>query len=113
MVSSEVNPLTGSVIVHYVPDRIDGQAIMQVLRVQGHCGPEVTTPVLETSNAWALRPAGSHDTPEMAPPFPPISLATLGTFLGVAGVALGKVVVGKLVEKAVERSAMALIGAIL
>lgn len=79
----------------------------------GPLRPRGDHPSTGDSNAWALRPAGSHDTPEMAPPFPPISLATLGTFLGVAGVALGKVVVGKLVEKAVERSAMALIGAIL
>jgi len=113
VISSEVNLLTGSITILYDPDRINGRAIVRVLSAQGHCSPEAAIPVLEVPSAWALVPAGTHEVAQMAPLFSPISLATVGTLLGVAGMALGKMLIGKLVEKAVERSAVALIGAIL
>jgi len=90
--SLEVNPLTGSLTISYDRDQIDGPQIMAALHRHGYCR--------------------QHETPT-ALPSEPATPRVLDKIIGNAGSTVGKMVLGMLVEKAVERSAVALIGALL
>jgi hypothetical protein len=90
--SCEVNPLTGSLIVGYDRHRLDGQGIISLLHRHGYCQAHAGPSAVYT-------PAATH--------------TALDGLIGSAGSTIGKMVLGTLVEKAVERSAVALIGALL
>jgi hypothetical protein len=85
VVSCEVKTLTGSVVACYDSAVVSAQTILGVLEAEGF----ITGPAGRVDNRSAVRPA-----------------------VGIAG-RIGKAAVGVLVEKLVERSAVALIGAIL
>jgi copper chaperone CopZ len=85
----EASALTGSIVVHYDKDLIDSDAILGALRQQGYLD--------------AMTVSGAAGPDEKAV-FPAAS--------GV-GEALGKALFGVLVEKAIERSALALVAALI
>lgn len=81
----DVNTLTGSITVKYDARRLSAAALLHVLCQGGYCDPSATP---------------GHD-------------GYLQLAAARAGHVVGKMVFGMVVEKAVERSAMALIAAIL
>jgi copper chaperone CopZ len=90
VIAVEVSTLTGSVVVNYDRDRLDAQRILETLQAYGH---------LEVPTTGAMiAAAGDAAAAERA--------ATIGQ-------SFGKAIFGVLVEKALERSAVALIGAII
>jgi copper chaperone CopZ len=91
--SCEVNPLTGSLTVGYDRHQLDGQRIIALLHQHGYCQAQA-----HAVPAGGYAPVGTH--------------TALDGIIGSAGSTLGKVVIGTLVEKAVERSAVALIAAL-
>lgn len=85
--SVEVNPVTGSVIVNYDKHVLDPFAMLSTLKLHGY----IDSAALGTRNEeGALYTAASK-----------------------VGEAFGKAVFGALVDKAIERSAMALVGALI
>jgi copper chaperone CopZ len=82
---AEVNPLTGSVTVHYDKTVTSSQQILARLEQHGHYDPQ--------------RALGADDYLQRA--------------ASRAGDALGRALFGMAVEKAVERSAVALVAALL
>lgn len=84
--SCEVNPITGSVLVRYDEMVISAYGVLDLLRRGGYIGPGIDL----HSRDQALE----------------------GTVSGV-GKMVSKAVMGALVERVVERSAVALVGAIL
>lgn len=94
VLSHEVNPVTGSILVHYDRDLVCAHNIMSSLTEAGHVHAEAAS--------------------RLAPPASPGTAAVVsGRTLYNATGAVGKAVVGVVVEKIVERSAFALVGALL
>lgn len=92
ILNSEVNPLTGSLTLSYDHHRLEGQEIIAFLQANGYC----------QSQAWTPPPRAAAPT-----------YSALDGFIENTGATLGKMLLGALMEKAVERSAGALIGALL
>ncbi len=90
----KVNGLTGSIVIHYDHDANIAEAIVSNLRSEGLLSAETRIPagLSKASGRWKL----------------PVSAVG-----GSVGKRVGKKVVDILVEKAVQRSAVALIGALL
>jgi hypothetical protein len=83
--AARANTVTGSLTLTYQRDGVEAETILQALAERGYYQPELVQ-------------HADHQLPAMA---------------GRAGDMLGKALFGMAVEKAVERSAFALIGAIL
>jgi hypothetical protein len=88
--SAQANTVTGSLLISYDPDSTSPDALLQILKGAGCCAGSLVLPNRETSVADRVVDS-----------------------LSGTGDAFGKAVVGVLVEKMVERSAVALIGAVL
>lgn len=86
VLSHEVNTITGSILVNYDVNATDSDTIMALLKNEGYVDPEAS--VQRSAN-----PARNSNNK-------------------LAG-SIGKAVFGVVVEKVVERSAVALIGAVL
>lgn len=86
-----VNLTTGSVTIHYDHQTFDARAILQALQRQGLLEAPLPVPAKAAS-----RPGGALDRA-----------------VGQAAETLGKALVDRLMEKAVERAAMAVIAAVL
>ncbi|ADE14540.1 conserved hypothetical protein [Nitrosococcus halophilus Nc 4] len=91
---AEVNPVTGSILVAYHRERTQPQAILQALHDHGYCRQLVTMPPVSAASSKQ-------------------KVQTTGKAVGQVGEKFGKAVLDVVVEKMVERSAVALIGAIL
>jgi cation transport ATPase len=87
--STEVNTLTGSVVIHYEKDTVSSDAILDVLRLNGYVDSTASTGQSDAQGQFVL---------------PTVSKV---------GEAFGKAVFGVLIEKALERSAVALLAAII
>jgi hypothetical protein len=90
VMGADANTVTGSLLVSYDKDRTCPRELLETLKRAGCCTDSVQLPDGVKSTAGRLSDS-----------------------LTGAGDAVGKAVVGVLVEKVVERSAFALIGAIL
>ncbi|MGD2075138.1 MAG: heavy-metal-associated domain-containing protein [Gammaproteobacteria bacterium] len=90
VVSVLTNTVTGSLLIGYDPGQVQPDQLIQALKRAGCCADSTRLP--DTAAPWAHR---------------------LSSSLAGAGQTAGKAVVGVLVEKMVERSAIALIGAVL
>lgn len=95
---AEIKLVTGSLIVTYDREMIHPQAILQALYDHGHCGSVV--PMLPASVASSKRKVQIRGT----------TVAQAGRGFGKA---LSKAVLDAVMEKMLQRSAAALIGAIL
>jgi hypothetical protein len=109
LLSYEVNNLTGSLIVYYDPALTQGETILAFLGRHGFLGQETTIGLMQPG-VKAIMPS----LPTSA------GTATLKTsepivvnFGASMGKAFGKAVFGLALEKLVERSAVALVSAIL
>jgi len=89
VLAAETNTVTGSLLITYDRDRTCPRELLETLKRAGCCGDSVQLPAAEGG-------AGRFS----------VSLTDTGA-------AVGKAVVGVLVEKMVERSAFALVGALL
>ncbi|MEW6765868.1 MAG: HMA2 domain-containing protein [Pseudomonadota bacterium] len=89
----QVNRLTGSIVIHYERDAMIAEVVVDHLRAEG------------------LLDIRADDTPKRAEAWKGVKVDK--GRMASAGGKVGKKVVNILVEKAVERSAVALIGAIL
>jgi copper chaperone CopZ len=87
IVSAEANPVTGSVIINYDKNGLDPAVVLTALRAHGYIDAAGT---VASDGSSAVHRAASK-----------------------VGEALGKAVFGALVDKAIERSAMALVGALI
>jgi Heavy metal associated domain 2 len=85
----ETSALTGSIVVHYGKDLRDSDSILSTLRQQGYLDA-VTAPATGGPDEKAVFPAVS-----------------------AVGEAFGKALFGALVEKVIERSALALVAALI
>jgi len=83
--SARVNALTGSITVNYQKDVVSAETIFGALALRGYHRPDVVRSSDARLNDWATK----------------------------VGSAAGKAIFGLALEKAVEHSAMALIGALL
>jgi hypothetical protein len=86
----QVNSVTGSVLIGYDKEAIKADVIIELLKQHGYCGHAAELPIAR---------GGAADTLTQA--------------LARAGQTLGKVAVGVMIEKLAERSAVALIGALI
>jgi hypothetical protein len=90
IVDIQVNGVTGSVLIGYEQEAISADALVELLKQHGYCG--------HAAGLLVTR-GGAADTLTQA--------------LARAGQTLGKVAVGVMIEKLAERSAVALIGALI
>ena len=109
LLSYEVKTLTGSLIIYYDPALTHGEAILAFLSRHGFIGQEVT--------ANLAQPSPRAMMPSMPTPAATTALKTaepiVVNFGASMGKAFGKAVFGLALEKLVERSAAALVSAIL
>ena len=91
VIAVEVSTLTGSVVVNYDKDRLDAQRILETLQAHGHMEVPTTSTLIAAAGDAALNRAADR--------------------AAAIGQAFGKAISSMVVEKALERSAAALIGA--
>jgi hypothetical protein len=109
LLSYEVKTLTGSLIIYYDPALTQGEAILAFLSRHGFVGKEATADLVQPRSK-AIMPSMPTPAASSALKTSEPILVNFGTSMGRA---FGRAVFGIALEKLVERSAVALVSAIL
>lgn len=109
LLSYEVKTLTGSLIIYYDPALTQGEAVLAFLSRHGFIGQEATAGLV-SSRSKAIMPSMPTSSATAALKTSEPIVVNFGTGMAKA---FGKAVFGLALEKLVERSAVALVSAIL